>query len=223
MKDRSLSALWQGGPFQMSIEYPRHISQCTVNEAAGILEAIKILEDFCSNCQEQSIIFDIARLGKDQWLDKHKHILEKGKDNTIFFGTNFPDAYQSPGKSTTGKIPMKHLLENLKPRGEFENQLAKMLIVFIYHLWEDNCRNKIADSLSISKDRVECDLMGDIRKIRHSIIHKNSVVSQKLPNNLKILPQIWNIQPGLLIISENMVQSLMEQINALRVKIKSDS
>ena len=218
MTDRNSTELyWQGGPFRVSIEHPQSISQGAADKA------IRILEEFRSNCHKQSIIFDIASIGKHQWLNDRKHILEKSKDNKISFGSNVPNAYQSPGKSTTSEMPIKHLLENLKPGGEFENQLAKMLIVFIYHLWEENFRDKIADSLSISKNLVECDLMGDIRKVRNSIIHKDSVVSQKLLSDLKILSQIWDLELGNLLISADMVSSLMEQINALRVTIKSDS
>ena len=208
---------WQEGPFKVAIYLPWSIPQRTVDKT------LKILEEFRNSCQEQSIIFDIANFGKHQWLNNYKHILEEGKDNKISFGTNPPDAYQLPGKSITGETSMKHLLENLKPRGEFENQLAKMLIVFIYHLWDDNFRDKIADSLSISKNQVECDLMGDIRHIRHSIIHKNSGVRQEDLNHFKMLSQIWDLKPGKLLISKNMIHSLMEQINALRVTIKSDS
>ena len=218
MTDRNSPELyWQGGPFRVSIEHPRSISQGVADKA------IRILEEFRSNCHEQSIIFDIASIGKHQWLNDRKHILEKSKDNKISFGSNVPNAYQSPRKSTTSEMPIKHLLENLKPGGEFENQLAKMLIVFIYHLWEDNFRDKIVDSLSISKNQVECNLMGDIRHIRNSIIHRNSDVRQEDLNHLKMLSQIWNIEPGKLLISNNMILSLMEQINALRVTIKSDS
>lgn len=214
MENRNSPELyWKGGPARVGIELPRNISQSAADKA------IKILEEFRSNCHEQSIIFDIANLGKHQWLNNHKHLLEKSKDNKISFGSNFPNAYQSPGKSTTSEMTIKDLLENLKPGGEFENQLAKMLIVFIYHLWEENCRDKIAGSLSISKNQIECDLMGDIRHIRNSIIHRNSDVRQEDLNHLKMLSQIWNLDPGKLLISNSMIHSLMEQINALRAKI----
>ena len=207
---------WRGGPFRLTIELPLSIPQCVGDEV------IKMLKEFRDSCQEQSIIFDIANLAKHKWLDDHKHILEQSSDNTILFGSNFPDAYQSPGSSVTGQMSVKRLLKYLGPRGEFESQLAKMIIIFIYHLWDDNFRGRIANSLSISKNLVECDLMGDIRHIRNSIIHKDSVVEPTDLNHLKILPQIWNIETGKLVISKTMIHALMEQINALRIAIKPD-
>ena len=62
--------------------------------------------------------------------------------------------------------------------------------------------------------------MGDIRKIRNEIIHPQSIIPQNLPNSLKILSRIWDIKLGKLLISSDMIRSLMEQINALRITIK---
>lgn len=212
--DNSSDLYWQGGKFRCRILYPQSISR---DEA---YKALRIIEEFRSNCYEQDIIFVIARIAKDQWLKSHKHMFENSKDNMASFGTQFPDEPQSLGKSTTASIRHKDLLEMLEPEGKFESQLSKQFIVFVYHLWDENFRDKIADSLSISKKQVECDLMGDIRHIRNSIIHKNSDIRQKDLNHLKILSQIWDLKPAKLVISRKMIHSLMEQINALCVKIK---
>ena len=211
------SSYRRGGTFKLRIELHRSIPQVAADKA------IRTLEEIRSNCHEQSIIVDIANMGKRQWLNNSKHILEQNKDSKVCFGSQFPDAPQSPGQSTTSEMPIKDLLEMLKPEGEFESQLSKQFIVFIYHLWEENFRGQIADSLSISKDQVECDLMGDIRPIRNSIIHNNSDVRQENLNHLKILSQIWDLKPGKSVISKNMIHSLMEQINALYVKINPNS
>lgn len=216
--DNSPELYWRGGEFLYKIQYPQSISR---DEAEKVL---RIIEEFRSYCYEQEIIFVIATMAKDQWLKSHKHMFENSKDNTVFFGTQNPaaDEPQSPGNSTTSSILHKDLLEMLKTGGNFESQLSKQFIVFVYHLWDDNFRYKIADSLSISKNQVECDLMGDIRYIRHSIIHKNSDVRQEDLNHLKILSQIWDLKPGKLVISWKMIHSLMEQIKALYVKIKPE-
>ncbi len=214
--DNSSDLYWQGGKFRCRILYPGSISPYEASKA------MRIIEDFRSYCYEQDIIFVIARVAKDQWLQSHKHMFENSKDNTVFFGTQNPaaDEPQSLGNSTTSSILHKDLLEMLEPGGKFESQLSKQFIVFVYHLWSENFRDKIAESLSISKDQVECDLMEDIRRIRNRIIHWNAVVRLKDLNHLKILSQIWDLKPGELLISNNMIHSLMEQINALYVKIK---
>lgn len=204
---------WQEGEFQRRIQCPRSISHDAADKALGMIG------EFFSNCEKQSIIVAIAAFGK-HWSLK---MLKNSKDNNrTFFGTAPPDAPQSLGKSTISSILDKDLREMLKAEGEFENQLSKQFIVFVYHLWDDNFRYKIADSLSISKNQVECDLMGDIRRIRNSIIHENSDIRQEDLNHLKILSQIWDLKLGELVISWKMIHSLMEQINALYVKIKPE-
>ena len=200
----------------MSIEHPRDFPQPTVNQA------IKILDTFRDYCQRQYIAFYYAQAGMDYLRERDNPAPTNNPNNPnprYSFGTQVPDGPQSPGSSTIAVINQSDLYEALKPDGEFQNQYANALVVFIYQLWSDNFRKKIADVLSILRDGVECDLMEDIRKIRNRIIHHQSDIPQNLPNKLKILSHIWNIEPGELRISSNMIRSLMEQINAIRVKI----
>ena len=190
----------------------------------GVERAVSSLEDFRNSCQQQFIAFFTANQGIRHNRDSFERRFEprQGNNSRISFGTAFPDAEQLPGKSTIATMYQKDYLEALKAEREFENQQAKMFIVFIFHLWDDNFRHRIANSLSISNNLVECDLMGDIRLIRNSIIHRDSVVQPQDLNRLKMLPQIWNIEAGKLSISNNMVHAMMEQINAMCIRIKSD-
>lgn len=91
----------------------------------------------------------------------------------------------------------------------------------MFHRWDEQFRHLIAQTLSVSKDAVECDLMGDVRHVRHLIIHDNSGIPRNFTAKLKILCQIWNLQPGKLRLTEQMIHSLMEQINAIRVRVEA--
>ena len=93
------------------------------------------------------------------------------------------------------------------------------LIVFIYHLWEEYFRDKMAGALRVEKNKVHCDLMGDVRQIRNSIIHNNSSLTADDLSKLQFLPGIWQLGEGQLDLTGAMVHSLMEQINAIRVDI----
>ena len=218
MENQNLSGYWQGGPFQVAIILPASMSQYSADKA------IEILETFRDYCQQQYIAFFFTQLGSDHVRNKFKEISEQqNNENTkVSVGSQVPNLEQSPGQSTIAQMDLADILEGLKTRGEFENQHANALVVFIYHLWDDNFRKKIAASLSIPTKKVTCDLMGDIRKIRNKIIHHQSVIPQNLPNSLKILSRIWDIKPGKLLVSSDMIRSLMEQINALRITILED-
>ena len=111
-------------------------------------------------------------------------------------------------------------LKGLEEGGEFESQHARAFVVLIYHLWDEKCRPAIGKLLSVDpKKQVRCDLMGDLRLVRNLIIHNDSVVPQGFANRLTMLQEIWNLQPGELKLTEKMIHSLMEQINAIRVNI----
>ena len=57
-----------------------------------------------------------------------------------------------------------------------EDHVAKSLVVVIYHLWNEYYRPRIAKAVSAEPNQVECALLGDIRRVRNLIIHKNSEV-----------------------------------------------
>ena len=145
-------------------------------------------------------------------------------DNMFSVGTAFPDSKQSPGSSTIATIKIGDFLKGLEEGGEFENQHAKAFLVLIYHLWDEKYRPAIGSLLSVDPTKqVLCDLMGDVRRVRHLIIHNDSVVPQGFMHRLTMLQEIWNLQPGELKLTEKMIQSLMEQINAIRVNIAASA
>lgn len=214
MNSQSSELYWKGGPFQVSLYH----NPATPRRA--VTGAVAILETFCAECHKQYFAFNGMINGRQLAYERFKSIITS-RDNKISVGTAFPDAEQLPGKSTIAYMSQGELLKGLEKGGEFENQHAKALVVFMYHLWDENFRNRIADIISVPKRQVKCALMGDIRRVRHLIIHKNSVVPQNFSAKLELLSQIWDLEPGELIITEKMVHSLMEQINAIHVQINS--
>ena len=62
--------------------------------------------------------------------------------------------------------------------------------------------------------------MGDIRRIRNAIIHDNSKITPKLISELEFLTMIWDLKPGKLVVTEKMIHSLLEQINAIRLRVR---
>ena len=144
------------------------------------------------------------------------------EDANFFIGTGFPESEQSPGRSTIVQMSQKEFLEALREGGEFERQHAKAFVVFVYHSWDEYFRQRIARLMSVSQSQVECTLMGDIRQVRNLIIHKKSLVPRNFSTKLTLLSQIWDLEPGDLKITEKMLHSFMEQLNAIRVEVNPD-
>ena len=205
---------WTGGQFRVSL-------LCLIGRSRDeVDQALIILEEFRSACQRQFIGFNGVVNGRHLALQRLSSALSpEHRDKAFLVGTGPPDGEQVPGRSTIASIPQGELLEGLQKGGEFESLHAKALIVFIYHLWEEYFRARIADVLHVEKKKVCCDLMGDVRQIRNAIVHDNSMVTADDLSKFHFLPGIWQVGVGHLDLTETMLHSLMEQINAIRVDI----
>ena len=95
---------------------------------------------------------------------------DKGNMDTIYYVTSGPDIFR--------RIETK----------QNESFLSSMFIVFIFQIWEDVYRKKIALSLKITPNDVKIPIMGDINKIRNSIIHNRGVANKDI-NKCEILKQ----------------------------------
>lgn len=207
---------WRGGQFQVGIRHPSGASQASVSQA------LKVLKEFRDACQKQYAAFNGLVNGRPLAYKRFRQLLNPVDADRLFsIGSASPGSEQSPGKSVIVQMNQGEFLESLKEGGAFEQQHAKAFVVFIYHLWEENYRQRIANAMSVSKDRVDCALMGDIRRVRNVIIHDDSVVTKNFPCKLKLLSQIWDLNPGELRITEKMLHSCMEQLNAIRIQITS--
>ena len=207
---------WAGGPFRVSLQHPNNMPQEHVDRVITALEA------FRSDCQSHYCAFSGSINGRTLAYERFKPLM-KSRTNMVSVGTGPPDSEQQPGESTIATMHQGDLLDGLMPGGTFEDRHAKAFIVMIYHRWDEYFRQSIAESISVRPSRVQCDMMGDIRQVRNVIIHDNSEIAQNTIGKLKLLPQIWHLSVGALSLSEGMLQSLMEQINAMHVRIVEES
>ena len=213
MKEHS-ELYWFGGSFRVSIKDTRNLPQHDVSEA------IELLEAFRSACHKYYFAFSHATLGYKIQHDRYVQIIEPANyENRISTGSSPPGLKQSPGRSTLAEMTQGELLNGLEDGGLFEDHAAKSLIVVIYHLWNEYYRPRIAKAVSAEPNQVECELLGDIRRVRNLIIHESSILPDSFSDALIFLPQIWSFESTELKITGGMVHSLMEQLNALRVTI----
>ena len=151
---RQSKLYWTGGLFRVSLYCPVDASRDAVSAA------ITILEHYRSECQKQFVAFDGVVNGRALAFKKYNNLFDPAhSDKKISIGTAPPDSDQLPGKSTIAEMQQGEFLRGFRLGGAFENQHAKAFIVFIYHLWDENYRNEIANVLSIDKNQVQCSLL----------------------------------------------------------------
>ena len=206
---------WNGGLFRVDVRLPDPIKK-----KGRTAKAIKILEDFRGVCQRHYFAYYFTLVGLLAQSNRHAELHNADYNNSkIAIGFGSPEDPQLPGKSIIGQMRQGELSQCLKVGGEFENNLAKFFVVVTYHLWDEKYRQSIARVLSVNSKRVECELMGDLRIIRNIIIHNDSAITTKHLRKLEFLPGIWSLHQGNLVISQNMMHSLIEQLNAIRLTV----
>ncbi|MDD2835605.1 MAG: hypothetical protein PHY05_05590 [Methanothrix sp.] len=60
-----------------------------------------------------------------------------------------------------------------------QRMVGNMCLVLIYQYWDDHYRKKIAEYAKREKDDIKLDIMGDLRILRHSIVHNKGVLSDR--------------------------------------------
>ncbi len=70
---------------------------------------------------------------------------------------------------------ISEFMERIRDGGADQVRLSQAYLVLIYQRWEDHYRGKIARSFGIPKNDVLFPFMGEIRHLRHSVVHNKGV------------------------------------------------
>lgn len=81
--------------------------------------------------------------------------------------------------------------------GSNEQQHARAIIVFLYTVWESDLRPRLAVASGVQLNEVKSDIMGDLKELRHAIIHARNVLSVEKHRKLKKLGSMF--QPDKLV------------------------
>jgi len=216
---------WTGGalkPLEERITYANPRARGASKNGVGD-KVCDIVKSFIDSCQKQYDVFITAMHGAAKLRDIVYFAIESGRtkpESTLVERTR-SGAPKPPGESTVTKLSVGKIINLSRTGGKFEDLHGKAFVVFVYNLWADNFQRQTAKELSIQANQIRCDLMDDIRLIRNDIVHRDSVVSDDTIGNLKMLPEIWSeMAPGEeLLITKDMILSLVEQINAIQIGI----
>lgn len=65
--------------------------------------------------------------------------------------------------------------ERNSPDGENYRFIGNMALISIYEYWQNSCRNKLAKHHEVNSDKVVSPIFGDLRLLRHSIVHHKGI------------------------------------------------
>jgi hypothetical protein len=168
---------------------------------AIIKEAIT---EFQLVCQKYYICYALAAVGLEEradWFVAHK----ADRRETLIVSETDPTEENWPASINIGE-----LIDQSQRNGVFSDKIAKSFMTAMYSEWDELYRPRIEAAAGVKKNTAKCDLMGDLRQIRHCVVHKKSVLSRK---HTKLRELKWKLSPGELRITDDMFETLINQIN----------
>lgn len=173
-----------------------------VNEQVGTyMDALAGFAGHYSNVQRQ-----VHRVSRP--VEKHK---ENGE--TIVVCTSYEDPTK-PDIILNRIIRANTYLEANSPGGSNEQRHARAIVVFLFTFWEDEIRPRLAEAKGRPINEIRSDIMGDMRILRHAILHAKGVVRVDEHKRLRVLGSMF--QP------DTPIHISYEDMHRLFVLIKQD-
>lgn len=125
---------------------------------------------------------------------------------SMTYSTGAPN---DPNALITHECTQGELKARLDKGGLNENLVGQFFLVVAYEYWE-RIRGDIADIMQIERNAVKSDIFGDIRHIRHDIIHNFGIATKDHSTRTVILKKIKENTPICIGIDE--LDTIIEEI-----------
>jgi hypothetical protein len=168
---------------------------------AIIKEAIT---EFQLACQKYYICYAFAAAGLKDRADQFVTLRAERRE-TLIVSDHDPTEGNWPASINIGE-----LINQSQRDGAFSDKIAKSFITAMYSEWDELYRHRVAAAAGVRQKEVKCDLMADLKQIRHCVVHEKSVLSHK---HTKLKELNWRLSPGELRITADMFATLINQIN----------
>jgi hypothetical protein len=103
--------------------------------------------------------------------------------------------------------------------GENATFVGNIALVTIYSYGEDHYRAQIAHARAVTKDEIKSDVMGDIRQLRHSILHNRGLATKEVAA-CKVLK--WFSEGDEIFLSQQMFLQMISYIRADLYQLRSN-
>lgn len=150
-----------------------------INEQVGTyMDSLAGFAGHCSNVQRQ--VHRISRpAGK---------VKENGESVVVC------TSYEDPAKPDiilNRIIPSDRYLEANAPGGSNEQNHARAMVVFLFAFWENEIRPRLAEAKGVPVEEIRSDIMGDMRILRHAVLHAKGTVRAEEHRRLKVLSSMF--------------------------------
>lgn len=119
------------------------------------------------------------------------------------------ESFEDPGRPDVVHariLTADSFISENSPNGINYKQLSFSVIVFLFTYWDDEIRPRLAVARGVSPNEIMCDIMGDLRCIRNSILHSKGVFKDEWHKKLKVLKDCFAVNEPIVISYELMHQ-----------------
>lgn len=102
----------------------------------------------------------------------------------VFYGEGDPN---DPKNVMWHKTTQKQFKERTVKDGLNDKTVCRNCIVLMYEFWETEYRNRVCEALEIKRETLLIPIIGDLRLIRHAILHNKSRVTKDVQDKTKII------------------------------------
>lgn len=146
-------------------------------------------------------------------VSRRSHRSDSGEGETVVVWASYEDPTK-PDVIHNRITRAVDYLDSNRPGGSNEEQHARAIVVFLYTAWESEFRPRLARARSVGLSDVTSDIMGDLRHLRHAIIHTRGVLRADAHAKLKEL--------GGMFVADKVVDLPYEGMHTIFVRIKQD-
>ncbi len=170
------------------------------------------LKAFQALCHEYYTCYVFASQGMEKFAKSFPLDPAKYPNQRIYIGNTAPGEGPAQSEMSAAKA-----VASAQRDGEFQDTIGKALLIRIYAEWDELYRHQMAEEFSVAAKAVRCDLMGDLRRVRHWIVHSKSIVETDV-SKVVVLP--WKLPAGdAFRITSAMFREFANCINAMQVQI----
>jgi len=116
-------------------------------------------------------------------------------------------SYEDPSKPDIIHNRIIHSSDYLSSNsvdGSNTQQHSQAILVFLFTYWEMEIRPRLTKSMSVTVIEVKSDIMGDLRIIRHAILHSKGIIRPDKHKCLKLLGEMLSLDGAIHVPYENM-------------------
>lgn len=132
---------------------------------------------------------EVARLGLRMFREGvlKQSPADSNPDPMIYIGAGDPD---HPSTVPTTAVRRSALLSDTARQARVEVELGQQWIVATYSRWDKHFRPEIARSLGVRSEDVVIPLFGDLRRLRHDVVHHLGTATAKWSGRCELLPAL---------------------------------